>query len=599
MGLINRDYRFEAVNEEYCTVLSRDRTEILGKSIPEIFGDEVFNKLIREQIDKCFDGIEIIYETWLNIPGHGKKYVEIAYYPYKNQSNTVTHVVFVNRDITERKKREDEIKKSQMQLAEAQRIAHIGSWEWTVNSDSVWCSEELCEIFGLDPSSNEMTFKEFLNFIDAKDRKRLQEILKDSLNSTKPFITEHKILKQGKIERVLQTRGKVVFDATNLSTKIIGTSQDITQQELTQQAIRSSEIKYRRLFETSKEGIILLNASTGVISDINPFVVDLLGYEKDDFVGSKLWEIMAVKGIPETEKAFKEIIEKGYTRYDELELVTENKLKVKIEFISIAYTVNGDKLIQCHLWDITERKLLQEKLNRTAKQRAEDLKNFAHSVQKAHEEERLRISRELHDDVCQRLTALKFQMNIFEDTLQQKKKLSTAKLHTAKKEIDDLISEVRGISSNLRPTALDHFGLVTALKLHCSELKKLHPVKINFSSNIETFRHFNPDVEIALYRIGQEALTNCLKHSKAKEIKLRLTENENTIKFNIEDNGVGFDINEYQERSKSESGHYGLINIRERSEQMGGSFKINSAKNKGTNILISIPVTTKIQDEKN
>jgi len=599
MGLVNREYQFEAVNEEYCTALSKDRVEILGKSISEIFGSEVFNKLIKEHVDKCFEGFEIIYETWLNFPELGKKFIELAFFPYKNQSNNVTHVVFVNRDITERKKREDEIKKNQLQLAEAQRIAHMGSWEWTINSDNVWCSEELCNIFGLDPVSNELSIEEFLGFIHPDERKQLYNLLKNSVSNPKPFIVVHKILKQGSIERILQTRGKVVFDTTNLSSKIIGTSQDITTQELAQQSIKSSEIKYRRLFETSKEGLILIDASTGIISDINPFVIDFLGFNREFYVGKKLWEILPVKNIPETKQAFKEIIEKGYVRFDELELNSEDQRKVKIEFISISYSVNGNKLIQCHLWDITERKLLQEKLNSSAKQRAEDLKNFAHSVQQAHEDERLRISRELHDDVCQRLTALKFQMNIFEDTLQEKKNISVKKLHSAKKEIDNLIDEVRDISSNLRPTALDHFGLVTALKQLCSDLKKIHPVKINFSSNIPTFRHFDPHVEIAMYRIGQEALTNCIKHSHANEIELNLSEKEEKIFLKIEDNGQGFDVAKYYDRSKSEIGHYGLINIRERTEQLGGSFNIESAKGKGTYLIISIPVTKKYQDEKN
>jgi PAS domain S-box-containing protein len=599
MGLINRDYKYEAVNEEYCTAFSKERSDLIGRSIAEIFGVGIFDKFIKEQIDRCFEGLEIIHEIWLPHPVLGKKYLELAYYPYRNQRNNVTHVVFVNRDITERKKKEDEIKKSQMQLAEAQRIARIGSWEWSLTTNSVRCSEELCSIFGLDPLHPEITFDEFLGFVPVDERERVRKVLLNALTTLKPFILEHEILRHGKGKQILQTRGKVLFDENKLTSKIIGTSQDITKQELAQQAIKSSEIKYRRLFETSKEGVILLDSSTGIISDINPFVIDLLGYPIDSYIGKKLWEIKAVRGNPETEKAFRNIIEKGYARYGELELNTKDRKKVKVEFISIAYTVNSYRLIQCHLWDITERKQLQEELNRTARQRSEDLKKFAHSVQQAHEEERLRISRELHDDVCQRLTAIKFQLNIFEDALKEKKKISGIKLRSAKKEIDELIKEVRGISSNLRPTALDHFGLVTALKLLSAESRKIRSVKINFSSNIPTFRHFNPNIEIALYRIGQEALANCIKHSGAKEIKLKISEKDNQIQFRIEDNGSGFDFEKYRERSKTDNGHFGLINMRERTEQFGGTFKINSALGKGTSVQIIIPVKEKDTNEKN
>jgi signal transduction histidine kinase len=158
---------------------------------------------------------------------------------------------------------------------------------------------------------------------------------------------------------------------------------------------------------------------------------------------------------------------------------------------------------------------------------------------------------------------------------------------------------VRGISSNLRPTALDHFGLVTALKLLSAESRKIRSVKINFSSNIPTFRHFNPNIEIALYRIGQEALANCIKHSGAKEIKLKISEKDNQIQFRIEDNGSGFDFEKYRERSKTDNGHFGLINMRERTEQFGGTFKINSALGKGTSVQIIIPVKEKDTNEKN
>jgi PAS domain S-box-containing protein len=421
----------------------------------------------------------------------------------------------------------------------------------------------------------------------------------NALNTSHPFTLQHKIIKRDGIIRILQTIGKVVFDESKLTSKIIGTSQDVTEQVLAQQEIKSSEIKYRRLFETSKEGIILLNASSGVISDINPFIIDFLGFPKVNFVGNKLWEIKAVNGIQDTEIAFRKIIEKGYTRYDELELNTKSKKKVKVEFISIAYTVNHEKLIQCHLWDVTERKALQEKLNRSARQRAEDLKKFAHSIQQAQEEERLRISRELHDDICQRLTALKFQLNIFEDTFLESRKLSVSKIRMVKKEIDNLISEVRSISSNLRPTALDHFGLVTAIRLLCTDLKKIHPVKIIFNSNIPAFHHFNPNIEIALYRIGQEALSNCIKYSKAKQISVKLSEKAGSIYLKIEDNGAGFDVDKYYEQTKSESGHFGLINMRERAEQLDGYFKIKSVTKKGTIVGVSIPITTEKINEKN
>ena len=471
LALVNSSYKYEAVNEAFGAALSEHRIDIIGQHISVVLGEDNFNKLFKSHIDECFKGKEIIYEEWLTLPKSGKKFYEIAYYPYRSQRSEVTHVIIVQRDITERKRKEDEL------------IA--------------------------------------------------------------------------------------------------------------------SEIKYRRLFETSKEGLLLLDAATGIAIDVNAFVIELLGFPEEKLLGKKLWELDFVKDIPESQNALKQVTEKSYIRYDELELLTSVKRRVKVEFFSITYSVNNDKVIQCHLWDITERKLLQQELDFAMKQRAEDLRKFAQSIQLAQEEERKRISRELHDDICQRLTALKLHLNIFEDSISKQKKISIKRIKTVKKEIDDSINEVRRISSNLRPSALDHFGLVTAMKLLCSEFEKLHSIAVKFETGIQTFQRFNPEVEIVLYRIAQEALTNSVKHSKTKNILLNLVEESELLMLTISDKGKGFNVQDYFKKTQKSNGHFGLINMRERAELIGGKFFIESSLSKGTNVKVTIPIIKYANNEKN
>ncbi len=599
MSIVNRNYCYEAVNDAFSKAVSFNKYDIVGKPIASIMGEEFFYKVIKPKIDNSFKGDTVIYEDWLNLPAYGKRFMEVAYYPYRNKKSLVTHIVIVQRDITERKKREDEIKKSQLQLTEAQSIAHLGSWEWVAVTDMVYCSEEIRNIFGLPDEMYKLQLKDFIKFIPVADRNEFQRTFKDALANQSSFSMVHKIVRTNNEVRILQTRVKAMHEETDFTLRMIGTSQDVTEQELARQSIKTSEIKYRRLFETAKEGILLLEATTGVIADVNPFITDFLGSPKEDFIGRKLWELNAVKGLPETEQIFRQIITKEYARYAEVDILGRDDKLLKAEFTSIAYLVNGTKLIQCHLWDITERKLLLQEISRAAKQRAEDMRNFANSVQLAQEEERRRISRELHDDICQRLTALKFHLNIFEDAVQNKKKISLSRLRSVKKEINNLISEVRTISSNLRPSALDHFGLVTAMRLLCTELKKLHGIETKFDTNIATFRRYNPDVEIAFYRITQEALSNCAKHTRVKELILKITEENSQLSLIVKDKGAGFNPADYVKRSEKEPGHFGLMNMRERTELMGGVFNINSAKGKGTTVSVNVPLTGEIKYEKN
>jgi diguanylate cyclase (GGDEF)-like protein/PAS domain S-box-containing protein len=120
--------------------------------------------------------------------------------------------------------------------------------------------------------------------------------------------------------------------------------------------LRDSESRYRRLFETAKDGILLLDAVTGQITDVNPFLVDLLGYSYQEFLGKKLWEIGSFKDAIASQTAFQELRQKKYIRYEELPLVTKTGIHVEVEFVSNLYEVNGKNVIQCNIRDISERK---------------------------------------------------------------------------------------------------------------------------------------------------------------------------------------------------------------------------------------------------
>ena len=130
-----------------------------------------------------------------------------------------------------------------------------------------------------------------------------------------------------------------------------------------------SELRYRRLFEAAQDGILILDFDTGQIQDANPFVLSLLGFSREELVGKEIWEISSVLDKTIALKAFEVIKEKGYVRYEDVPLKTKDGELIQVEFVSNAYHVNGDKVIQCNIRDVSYRKKLEE----------ENLK-FQHSI---------------------------------------------------------------------------------------------------------------------------------------------------------------------------------------------------------------------------
>lgn len=126
-----------------------------------------------------------------------------------------------------------------------------------------------------------------------------------------------------------------------------------------------SELRYRRLFEAAQDGILILDAKTGAIIDVNPFLEKLLGYTEDEFVAKKLWEVGAFKDIKASKNAFLALQKNEYIRYKDLPLRAKNGQLIQVEFVSNVYKEGHEKVIQCNIRDITERKLVQDALIRT------------------------------------------------------------------------------------------------------------------------------------------------------------------------------------------------------------------------------------------
>jgi hypothetical protein len=156
--------------------------------------------------------------------------------------------------------------------------------------------------------------------------------------------------------------------ATDIQGKRAKSNKSILRKELF-----TSEARYRRLFESAKDGILILDAETGKIVDVNPFLIDLLGYSKKEFIEKTIWEIGAFQDIIENKDKFLKLQQSEYVRYEDLPLVTSDGQKILVEFVSNVYLVNKNKVIQCQIRDITERKGKEDSLKETHRETSDSL----------------------------------------------------------------------------------------------------------------------------------------------------------------------------------------------------------------------------------
>jgi PAS domain S-box-containing protein len=172
------------------------------------------------------------------------------------------------------------------------------------------------------------------------------------------FEVDHEFPAIGRKKMLLNARR--IYQEGKGTDMILLAIDDITERKKMEEALQVSETRYRRLFETAQDGILILDADTGKIFDVNPFLIGMLGYSHEAFLGKRLWEIGAFQDIEASKAAFSELQNKGYVRYEDLPLETIEGEHIDVEFVSNAYLVNHKKVIQCNIRDITQRRRVEE-----------------------------------------------------------------------------------------------------------------------------------------------------------------------------------------------------------------------------------------------
>ena len=371
------------------------------------------------------------------------------------------------------------------------------------------------------------------------------------------------------------------------------------------ESLQADDSRFAQLFETMPDGVIVANRS-GDIMLVNQQAEQIFGYSKAEFLALSVDSL-----LPERFRKRHVGHRKGYDENPHvrkmgagLELFGLKKdgseFPVEISLSPIQY--NEENLIIAAIRDVTDVKDIEnalKELNHNLEQKVEErtaeLASANVSLDQlsqergelytalldAQEEERTRISRDLHDSVGQSLTGILLYIDELE------KKVGGDQVSKVKDLAVKTLADVRNISQELRPALLDSVGLDAALKQLSRELAERSKLKISALSTVskDILEALDDDKEITLFRIAQESLTNVIRHAQAQEVSVILNMRNNTLQLSIEDDGKGFDS------TATFKGHLGLVAMRERLELVGGSFNIESEAGTGTVIYARIPLS--------
>ena len=223
-------------------------------------------------------------------------------------------------------------------------------------------------------------------------------------------------------------------------------------------------------------------------------------------------------------------------------------------------------------------KLIQDKSERLLIEKNYIQQQRTQAVLEAEERERIRIARDLHDGIGQTLAAARMTLGNYIS----KKKIDAVEMQTSLDLLEDSIKEVREISHNMMPSSLTKFGLVSALKQFTNKINSLDKLQIDLQV-VGIKERFDEKIEMMLYRIVQEIISNIIRHADAKKVNIELVKHDSELILIVEDDGVGFDIN-------NENSGIGLKNIATRVEYLNGSVNFDSAIGYGTSVIVEIPL---------
>ena len=423
---------------------------------------------------------------------------------------------------------------------------------------------------------------EFPNSMDAWDARVVPEDLARRLQiggeyreGKRPFYeAEYRIRHRDGSLRWIHGRGRIERDEDGHPVRWVCLDWDITDRKRAEEALRESEETARALLNAPTESAILAEVD-GTIITLNETAAKRFGGRVEDFIGVPGLSLFPPDVAERRREGNEYVVRKGIpVRYQDFRMGCWYDIRV--------YPVFGDdglvRRLAVFARDITEQKAADERIRSLAQQLI--------SIQ---ENERRSISSELHDRIAQELATLKIRIETLFDGEAAPGGEVRKRVGRMSMLLQQSVRSVRDLAHELRPTVLDHLGLVRAVSRYCEDFRERSGLDVDFSSAGIDESKLGPKTRINLYRIVQEGLNNAWKHAQAQRVHVKLVASSPTVILRVEDDGCGFEPSERLSSAVDEK-RMGLQSMEARASSLNGSMEVRSARGAGTRIVVEVPL---------
>ena len=376
--LSNPDGKYVMANPAFCDLVGYPQKEVLVKNVSD-FTHPDDKEAFHDRVRTMLSGVKVAYKIEKRIVRKDGSVIWVEGNTNLVRDERGKPLFFLSNlnNITERKLAEENLRESEEMLKKAQKVASLGSWIWTIKTNSLVWSDEMYRIFGIEKASFSGDLSQVItSAIHPDDRAKVKKANLSVIKEKRSTPLEYRVLwPDGSIHLIWAEAGELILDKDKNPEKLTGIAQDITEFRLAEEKIKASEVRYRRLFESAKDGILILDFDSGKVVDVNPFLYELLGLKSADIMGKELWQIGLFKDIADSKDAFIKLKKEKFIRYEDMPLRNNKGKEINVEFISNVYEVNSHKVIQCNIRDITIRKKAEDqirKMNGELEQRVEE-----------------------------------------------------------------------------------------------------------------------------------------------------------------------------------------------------------------------------------
>ena len=555
-----------------------EASDLLGRSPYDLFHVD-FHPQIRDRVARLLAGepMPLVDQRIVRLNGDVTD-VEVAGTLLDRDQRSIQVIV---RDVSARRKTEAALRESEERLALAFAGAQEGVWDWNLETGAVVYSTRWKEMLGYAGDEIEPHVSAWERLLHPEDFARAEQarlhVTRGGQTYTGEFRLRHK---DGHYLHVL-SRGLPIRSGPHGEVRrIVGTHFDLSERKQAESALRESQERLALAFEGAQEGVWDWNLETDAVV-YSPRWKEMLGYGEDEIEPHvSAWERLVHPDDRQLADRAHESVAKGATTY-EAEFRLKHKDGRYIHVLSRGFPVRRGpggpvvRIVGTH-FDLTKRRQAEAERART---------ELLARLVFAQEDERRRIAREMHDQFGEQLTTLEHGLAGLVSACADRPELST-RIEALQQVMQRLDRDVEHLVWELRPTVLDDLGLSAALTNYVRDWSAREGIDAGLHSAGLGDERLPSQVETALYRIAQEALTNVARHSRASRVEVILGRRPDAVSLVVEDNGIGFD------RLATRDGAFGLLGMRERAALVGATLEIESGAGQGTTILVSMSTTS-------